>query len=54
MQQRIDLPQFGSFVSSSVGGRGSGTITSKPAEKIVPFFNASTRSFCATTPDTED
>lgn len=46
----IDSPQFGSFVRISSAGSGSGDITSRPAEKMVPFFKASTKASWTTTP----
>lgn len=49
-QHKIHLPQFGNFVRISSAGSGSGFITSSPAAKIVPFFKASTKSFCTTIP----
>lgn len=42
------LPQLSSSVNGWSNGSGSGDITSNPAEKIVPFFNASIRSSCTT------
>lgn len=43
-------PQLGNFSRGSSAGSGSGVVTSKPAEKIVPFVNAMTRSLCTTRP----
>lgn len=48
--EKIYSPQFGSFVRTSSAGSGSGVMTSSPAAKMVPFFSASTKSFCTTIP----